>query len=1004
MSTPCRLLCTLLLVAATAVGAVAAPSPSFTNGRHRFTADWVMGDRPVTLPRAFNEDEAFRVTIAELTDSVVWYHKVFDAKGIGNRKVFIEFEGVRQAAEVYFNGHLMGIHEDGITAFGFDLTPYIKEENNILDVKVDNDWRYHEQSSGSPYQWNDRNFNANYGGITKRVWLHVTDRLHHTLPLYSSFGTVGPYVYATDFDLEHHAATLHFEAEVENEDLQPRTFALRAVLTTAFGSRVGEHFATFDATEAVTLAAGERRVVSMERRVSGLDFWSWGYGALYDVDLQLMGADGKAIDSRTVTTGFRQTDYGHGLFRLNGRVLMVHGYAQRTTNEWPALGIDIPEWMSDYSNRLQIASGGNLVRWMHIAPSKQDIESCDRVGLLEAMPAGDSEADVSGRRWEQRVEVMRNAIVYNRNNPSIVFYECGNKGISEEHMQEMMAVRDAFDPHGGRAIGSREMLGSTTAEYGGEMLYINKSAHKPVWAMEYCRDEGVRKYRDARSYPYHREGNGPLHKDQDASPYNHNQDEFCVELVRRWYDYWQERPGTGERVSSGGVKIIFSDTNTHSRGSENYRRSGVVDAMRLPKDAFYAHQVMWSGWVEPEQPRTYIVGPWDYEPGTVVTKQVVSTGSRVELFLDGRSLGDGQRRYDFLFTFPDLRFEPGTLTAVSYDDAGRELSRHSVTTAAAPHHLQLTVEQQPAGWQADGSDVALVTVEVVDADGRRCPLDDRMVSFSLSGPAEWRGGIALSTNPKFGVQTGDGQRQTTDATRQPDAANPNYILAKTLPVECGVNRVALRSTLKAGRVTLTATAPGLPPQHVTLVTVKPDEAAVVRGLRAAAPLRDGDLEPVPLTAVARTIPIVAASANSDESHVRCAFDDNELTQWSGISTAAAMPAATFTFDGVHRPAEAVLKLQGWRSRRYPIDILVTAPDGTTRTAWSGLTPQSLGYVHLPLDAEPATAVIVRLQGDTDDRDAFGLVELSEEGKARPQAKPKRESRLSILEIEFKERL
>ena len=132
--------------------------------------------------------------------------------------------------------------------------------------------------------------------------------------------------------------------------------------------------------------------------------------------------------------------------------------------------------MSDLSNRMIVDGNGNLVRWMHVTPWKQDVESCDRVGLMESMPAGDSEKDVDGRRWEQRVELMRDAIIYNRNNPSIIFYESGNKGVSEAHMAEMKALRDKYDPHGGRAIGSREMLDSKIAEYGGEMLYINKSA------------------------------------------------------------------------------------------------------------------------------------------------------------------------------------------------------------------------------------------------------------------------------------------------------------------------------------------------------------------------------------------------------------------------------------------------------------------------------------------------------------------------------------------------
>ena len=114
--------------------------------------------------------------------------------------------------------------------------------------------------------------------------------------------------------------------------------------------------------------------------------------------------------------------------------------------------------VADYGNDLCVKGGGNLVRWMHICPWKQEIESCDRVGLIEAMPAGDSEADVNDVRWDMRKEVMRASIVYNRNNPSILFYECGNKGISREHLIEMKAIRDSYDPHGMRAIGSREML------------------------------------------------------------------------------------------------------------------------------------------------------------------------------------------------------------------------------------------------------------------------------------------------------------------------------------------------------------------------------------------------------------------------------------------------------------------------------------------------------------------------------------------------------------------
>ena len=214
----------------------------------------------------------------------------------------------------------------------------------------------------------------------------------------------------------------------------------------------------------------------------------------------------KPVDVVTTTTGFRKTAFKNGMIYLNDRVIMVHGYAQRTSNEWPAIGLSVPAWMSDYSNGLMVESGGNLVRWMHITPWKQDIESCDRVGLMQAMQAGDAEKDVEGVRWEQRKAVMRDAIIYNRNNPSIIFYECGNESISETHMDEMKDIRDQYDPYGGRAIGSREMLDSKVAEYGGEMLYTNKSANIPMWAMEYSRDEGSRKYWDDYTPPFHKDG------------------------------------------------------------------------------------------------------------------------------------------------------------------------------------------------------------------------------------------------------------------------------------------------------------------------------------------------------------------------------------------------------------------------------------------------------------------------------------------------------------------
>ena len=958
--------------------------------KYNFNSEWKLriGDFPkakdtkfddskwkqVTLPHAFNEDEAFKLSIEQLTDTVVWYRKSFQIPELkSNQKVFVEFEGVRQRGDFYLNGHYLGRHENGVMAVGFDLTPHIKEGENVIAVRTDNDWMYREEGTNSKFQWNDRNFNANYGGIPKNVFLYVTDNVYQTLPLYSNLKTTGVYVYAQDFDIQGRKATIHAESEVRNDSKATRQFSYQVTILDADGKLMK----TFQGDK-VTLKAGETKTVKASAILHNLHFWSWGYGYLYTVKTALKDDNNQIFDEVSTRTGFRKTRFAEGKIWLNDRVIQMKGYAQRTSNEWPAVGLSVPAWLSDFSNDLMVKGNANLVRWMHATPWKQDVESCDRVGLIQAMPAGDAEKDREGRQWEQRVELMRDAIIYNRNNPSILFYECGNKAISREHMIEMKAVRDKYDPFGGRAIGSREMLDIREAEYGGEMLYINRSEHHPMWATEYCRDEGLRKYWDEYSYPFHKEGDGPLYKGQPATDYNRNQDELAITMIARWYDYWRERPGTGNRVSSGGTKIIFSDTNTHYRGAENYRRSGVTDAMRIEKDAFYAHQVMWDGWVDTEKDQTYIIGHWNYPDNTVKPVQVVSTGEEVELFLNGNSLGKGKRQYNFLFTFDNVTFKPGKLEAVSYNKAGKEISRYAVNTAGEPASLKLTAIQNPEGFHADGADMTLIQVEVVDKDGQRCPLDNRTIQFTLKGQAEWRGGIAQGKN--------------------------NHILDTNLPVECGINRALIRSTTAAGKVTLTAQAKGLLSASLTLETVP---VKVTGGLSTYLPqatlkgrLDRGETPSTPSYKDSKKgVRIVSAKAGSNNNDAEKSYDDIELTEWKNdgkLSTAWI----TYTLERDAEIDDICIKLQGWRSRSYPLEVYA----GNT-LIWSGNTDKSLGYIHLNVEKPVrANTITIRLKGNTSDKDAFGQIIEVEAIAANTMELEKSSSKhqLRIIEVEFLE--
>jgi hypothetical protein len=378
---------------------------------------------------------------------------------------------------------------------------------------------------------------------------------------------------------------------------------------------------------------------------------------------------------------------------------------------------------------------------------------------------------------------------------------------------------------------------------------------------------------------------------------------------------------------------------------------------------------MWDGWVDVERPRAHIVGHWNYPAGTVKPVTVVSSADRVKLFLNGKEVGPATQSARFLFTFDQVTWAPGELKAVGYDAHGKEVCATTLATAGAPAALRLTPIVSPQGLRADGADMALVQVEVVDAAGRRHPLALDTVDFAVEGPAEWRGGIAQG----------------------PD----NHILAHSLPVEGGVNRVLLRTTRQAGRIVVRARAQGLAPTELVLAS---QPVAVQDGLAALPPAPAARLDrgPTPATpsfAVSRVaVPVAAVDAPDGQN----AIDDDETTAWT--SKAGAAPALTFTLARPARLAEVVLKLTGWRERSYPLRIEV---DG--REAWSGLTPKSLGYVTLPLAPVQGRSVRIVLAGKAEEGGGMRLTEVANQANTATGTQGVSTATLSIVEAEFYER-
>jgi beta-galactosidase len=765
----------------------------------------------VSTPHSFNETDSFRVIIDHSGGDrgkymgLSWYRKHFklppSAQG---SKVFIEFEGMRQAGDIYFNGKPFGLYENGITGYGVDLTSaaHFGDQDNVLAVQVDNRTSYRERATDTTYRWNANDFNPIFGGINRRVWLHLTGKIYQTLPLYYGLNTTGTYIYGGNYNIPGRTCDVTVESQVHNATADRQVPRANVTLACAVVDRDGLVRAEFKG-EAVNMLSGAKTVLTATGPLANARFWSPDDPYLYDVYTTLT-VDGKVVDCTKVTTGFRKTEFkggaGTGGVYINDKFVYLKGFAQRTSDEWAGLGGGYPDWLHDFSAQMLRDCYGNYMRWMHVAPQKVDAEAYDRFGIVEVAPAGDKEEDAQGRQWEQRAEVMRDTLIYFRNNPSVLFWEAGNTAVTPAQMEEMVALRKEYDPHGGRVMGCRSLRdpGAVAAtEWFGTMLGRPNDAkmrdQAPLIETEDFRDEGARRFWDNYSPPYFGFKKGP------ADTWNYNSESFAVAQVRRYWSFWSNRitnPDPAQSFWSAYASIYFIDSAADGRqdSSEVARVSGKIDAVRLPKEVYFAERVM-----QNEKPDLHIIGHWTYPANTTKTMYVVANHvDGVEFFVNGASQGKlTQPVNGYLYAFTNITFAPGAIKAVGYQ-GGTVVAQHELKTAGAPAALKLTLHTAPGGLRADGQDVALIDFEAVDANGERCPTDDARVDFTMKAtgavdpalsPAIWRGGY--------------------------NSGRTNSVNNLYLNTECGINRVAVRSTLAPGTITVTATREGLQPGTVT---------------------------------------------------------------------------------------------------------------------------------------------------------------------------------------------
>ncbi|HWB59545.1 MAG TPA: DUF4982 domain-containing protein [Chthoniobacteraceae bacterium] len=339
-------------------------------------------------------------------------------------------------------------------------------------------------------------------------------------------------------------------------------------------------------------------------------------------------------------------------------------------------------------------------------------------------------------------------------------------------------------------------VGDTTHKYLlGGYFYIASNYHQGLGLKG--GGDAIGEYMDPNNHAYFR--------------LNSSEDMVLENLAKYWARYARsaivKSPDVRKEagVMVGGAKIIWSDsvTDGRMRDMEVTRTSGVVDGARLPKELYWAFQVAQA---PEDKPGVYIVGHWNYPAGTVKRVYVVSNTPQVRLqtydsggkLLKDYGLGktdffpayfsrEGDQVNHYVFAFENVAWQPGSIKAIATDASGKQLAETEKKTVGAPAAIKITPILGPSGkWFADGNDIAMFDVEVVDAAGNRCPTYEDTINFTCSGDGIFLGGY------------NSGIRDSTNLDHKTSGYHLN--------VECGINRVFVRATRKGGTFTLNATS------------------------------------------------------------------------------------------------------------------------------------------------------------------------------------------------------
>jgi beta-galactosidase len=674
----------------------------------------------------FSKDNLATPEGGALPGGIGWYRKTFTVPAASKGKlVYIDFDGVYQKSDVWINGHHLGFRPNGYISFRYELTPYLNfGSNNVVAVKVDNS-----------VQPNSRWYSGS--GIYRNVWLVTTNKV-----AINHWGT-----YVTTTDVSEASAKVNLKVQVKNASGSSSV----TVKTTLYDA-AGKVIAAGGAIPSKEQLKDTVFETAATLTVKNPQLWSVEKPYLYQAVTQVLSGK-TVIDEYTTLVGIRyfNFDVDKG-FSLNGKTMKILGVCDH--HDLGSLGAAINTRALERQLQILKAMGCNGIRTSHNPPAPELLDLCDKMGFIVMDEAFDTwewakakyDYHLFFKEWHKRD--LEDQILRDRNHPSVMIWSIGNEIGQQSDTSalriapQLTAIVHSLDktrpitsannnPDKNNKIiasGAIDLVGYNyhEGEYAGfhdrypgkKFIATETTSGLETRGYYEMPSDSIRVWPERWDKPFVREGNNVSAYDNIRPPWGSTH-EMTWKVMKK-YDFL-----SGMFIWTG-FDYLGEPTPYSWPSRSSY--FGIVDLAGFPKDVYYMYQGEWTN-----KDVLHIFPHWNWTPGKMIDIWAYyNNADEVELFLNDKSLGIKKKTGDDLHIMWRVKYEPGTLKAVSRKN-GKVVLTRLVHTAGEPAKIELSADRKLI--KAGGKDMSFITVRILDKDGNVVPDADNLVNFKINGEA-----------------------------------------------------------------------------------------------------------------------------------------------------------------------------------------------------------------------------------------------------------------------------